>query len=55
VTVQSEVYVYGRSTAVIAGSNAAAGCGHECSSVVFVVCCVGSGFCDELIACSEDS
>jgi len=23
--------------------------GHECSSVVFVVCCVGSGLCDELV------
>jgi hypothetical protein len=29
--------------------------GHECSSFLFFVCCVGSGFCDELIAHSEES
>ena len=28
--------------------------GHECSSLAFVVCCVGSDFCDELITHSED-
>jgi hypothetical protein len=26
---------------------------NECSSLVFVVCCVGSGLCDGLITCSE--
>jgi len=30
-------------------------CGDEYSSVVFLVCCVGSGFCDELITLSEES
>ena len=29
--------------------------GHGCSSVVFFVCCVGSGLCDELTGRSEDS
>lgn len=29
--------------------------GHECSSFVFAVCCVGSGFCDQLITHSEES
>jgi len=29
--------------------------GHGYSSCVFVVCCVGSGFCYELITCSEQS
>jgi hypothetical protein len=29
--------------------------GHGCSSVVFVVCCVSSGLCDELITRSEES
>ena len=29
--------------------------GHGCSSVVFVVCCVGSGLCDEPITRSEES
>ena len=29
-------------------------CGHGCSSVVFVVCCVGSGLCDGLITGSEE-
>jgi hypothetical protein len=29
--------------------------GHGCSSLVFVVCCVGSGLCDELITGSEES
>ena len=29
------------------------GCGH--ASFVFVACCVGSGFCDELITGSEES
>jgi hypothetical protein len=29
--------------------------GHRCSSLVFVVCCVGSGFCDGLITHSEES
>jgi hypothetical protein len=28
---------------------------HGCSYVVFVVCCVGSGICDELITRSEES
>ena len=28
---------------------------HGCSSLVFVVCYVGSGLCDELITCSEIS
>jgi len=28
---------------------------HGFSSLVFVVCCVGSGPCDELITCSEES
>jgi len=28
--------------------------GHECSSLVFVLCCVGSGLCDELITHSEE-
>jgi hypothetical protein len=29
--------------------------GHACSSLVFVVCCVGSGLYDELITRSEES
>jgi hypothetical protein len=29
--------------------------GHGCSSLVFFVCCVGSGHCDERISRSEDS
>ena len=29
--------------------------GHGCSSLVFVVCFVGSGLCDELITRSEES
>ena len=29
--------------------------GHGCSALVFVVFCVGSGFCDELITRSEES
>ena len=29
--------------------------GHGCSSLVFVVCCVGSGLCDGLITRSEES
>ena len=29
--------------------------GYEYSSLVFVVCCVGSGFCDELITRSEET
>jgi hypothetical protein len=29
--------------------------GHGCSSLVFAVCCVGSGLCDELITRSEES
>ena len=29
--------------------------GHDCSSCVFIVCCVGSGLCDELITRSEES
>jgi hypothetical protein len=28
---------------------------HGCSSLVFVVCCVGSGLCDELITRAEES
>ena len=28
---------------------------HVCSSLGFVVCCVGSGLCDELITLSEGS
>jgi hypothetical protein len=31
------------------------GWSHGCSSVVFVVCCVGSGLCDELVTGSEES
>jgi hypothetical protein len=29
--------------------------GHGCSSLVFVVCCEGSGLCDELLTHSEES
>jgi len=29
--------------------------GHGCSSLVFVVCCVGSDLCNKLITCSEGS
>jgi hypothetical protein len=29
-------------------------CGHGCSSLVFVACCVGSGVCDELVSHSEE-
>jgi len=35
----------------MAGSNPAGG--YECLSLVFVVCCVGSGLCDGLITFSE--
>jgi len=30
-------------------------CGQICPSIVFVVCCVGSSFCDVLTARSEES
>jgi len=29
--------------------------GHGCSSLVFVLCCVGSGLCEELITCLQES
>jgi hypothetical protein len=29
--------------------------GHGCLSLVFIVCCIGSGHCDELITRSEES
>jgi hypothetical protein len=30
-------------------------CGHGCPSLESVLCCVGSGLCDKLIACLENS
>jgi hypothetical protein len=41
----------GRLTAGIAGSNLE----HGCSYLVFLVCYVGSGLCDELISRSEEA
>jgi hypothetical protein len=43
-TVRSNAMVYARLIAEVAGSNPAAG-----MMFVFVVCCVGSGLCDEMI------
>jgi hypothetical protein len=40
------------SIAGVAGSNPAEGM--DVSSLVFAVCCVGSGLCDELITRSEE-
>ena len=47
---RSKAWVCGRSVAGIAGSNSAEG-----TDVVFVVCCVGSDLCDELITRPEES
>jgi len=44
VTVRSKTMVYARLIAGVAGSNPAAG-----MMLVFVVCSVGSGLCDEII------
>jgi len=51
--VLSKVYVWRYSIDGIAGLNPAEGT--EFSSVVFVVCCVGRGLCDELITRPEES
>jgi hypothetical protein len=48
VAVRSEMYVWSRLIAGIAGSNPAEGMG-----VMFVVCRIGSDFCNELITRSE--
>jgi hypothetical protein len=45
------MYVYDRSIAGIS-SNPAKGMDVH---LTFVVCCVGSGFCDKLITCSQET
>ena len=50
--VRSKSYVSSRLTAGVAGSNPAES---GVSSLVHVVCCVGSDLCDELITRSEES
>jgi len=52
VAVRSEAQVWSGSIAGIAGSNSTEA--HECSSVVFAVCRVGGGLCDELIKLSKE-
>ena len=49
---RSQAWVCGRSLAGVAGSNCAKANG--CSSVAYVGCCVGSGFCDGLISRPEE-
>ena len=53
VDVQCNAWVCSCSVAGIVGSIPTGG--HDCLSVVFVVCCVDSGLCNELIICSEES
>ena len=53
VAVLSKSYVFSRLIVRIAGSNPADSI--NVLSVVFVVCCVGSGLLDELITRSEES
>jgi hypothetical protein len=52
VAVRSQAYVWGRSIAGTAASNPADGM--NVASVMFVVCCVGSGLWDELTTHSEE-
>jgi hypothetical protein len=52
--VRSKPQVCSRSITGISGSNPAEGVSVR-SSVVFVVCRAGSGFCEELITSSEES
>jgi hypothetical protein len=53
VALRSGVLVFSLLSAEIAGSSSAEGT--ECSSLVFVVCCVVSGLCDGLTTRSEES
>jgi len=53
VAVRSKTHVFGRLIAGIVSSNTAEGM--DVQPLGFVVCCVGSGFCDGLITRSEES
>jgi hypothetical protein len=53
VAVRFKAYICSHLVAGIAGSNPTEGM--DVPSLVFVVCCVDSGLCDELITRSEES
>jgi hypothetical protein len=55
VAMRSKLNVCSHLTAGTEGSNPAGGMDIRVLCLWFVVCCVGSGFCDRPITCAEES